>query len=302
MPACAVSCARWTPSTAARAGSSAGRRPDDDRRARAAQRTARARPRSFTSRAARTCMRESTRRSAGGDAAPSMSTRPSAWRAPRPRAGAAHFVFASSVKVNGEATLPGRPFRESDPPDPHDDYAASKWEAEQRARRRRRGNRDAGHRAALAVDVRTRREGQFRRLARAIARGVPLPLAGIDNRRSLLGAGNCGARDRGASGERGPDRARSDDAVSDRRRRACFHARSRARDGGRARRQRASFAGPAQSAALWRRLHCASAGRRPARRIARGRRQGVSRALRLDAAAFVGGGAGRTRCAATSPL
>jgi len=44
--------------------------------------------------------------------------------------GAAHFVFASSVKVNGEATPPARPFRESDPPDPHDDYAASKWEAE----------------------------------------------------------------------------------------------------------------------------------------------------------------------------
>ncbi|HEY5309850.1 MAG TPA: NAD-dependent epimerase/dehydratase family protein, partial [Casimicrobiaceae bacterium] len=45
-------------------------------------------------------------------------------------AGTAHFVFTSTVKVNGEETLPARPFRESDPPDPRDDYAVSKWEAE----------------------------------------------------------------------------------------------------------------------------------------------------------------------------
>ena len=106
---------------------------------------------------------------------------------------AAHCVFASSVKVNGEVTLPGRPFRESDPPDPHDDYAATKWEAEQAL-------------AAVAAETDMRvtalrlpltygpgAKGNLAALARAIRAGVPLPLAGIRNRRSVLGVGNCGA-------------------------------------------------------------------------------------------------------------
>ena len=105
-------------------------------------------------------------------------------------AGVAHFVFASTVKVNGELTLPGHPFRESDPPDPHDDYAASKWEAEQAL-------------AAIAADTGLRvtalrlpltygpgAKGNFAALARAVRTGVPLPFARIANRRSVLGTGN----------------------------------------------------------------------------------------------------------------
>ena len=105
-------------------------------------------------------------------------------------AGASHFVFASSVKVNGELTTPGRPFREGDPPHPHDDYAASKWEAE-------RVLGDVARETGMAVTVLRLpllygpgSKGNFARLTEAIARGVPLPLASIDNRRSLLGAGN----------------------------------------------------------------------------------------------------------------
>ena len=105
-------------------------------------------------------------------------------------AGAAHFVFASTVKVNGEATPPGSPFRESDPPDPRDDYAASKWEAECVLA-------DVARETGLAVTILRLPllygpgvKGNIARLTEAIARGVPLPLAGIDNRRSLLGAGN----------------------------------------------------------------------------------------------------------------
>ena len=70
-------------------------------------------------------------------------------------AGVAHFVFASSVKVNGESTPPERPFRESDPPDPRDDYAVSKWEAECALGDVARETGHARHRAAAAVDVRT---------------------------------------------------------------------------------------------------------------------------------------------------
>jgi len=105
-------------------------------------------------------------------------------------AGATHFVFASSVKVNGEATPQGRPFRESDPPDPRDDYAASKWEAECVLA-------DIARETGLAVTILRLPllygpgvKGNFARLAGAVARGMPLPLGSIDNRRSLLGLGN----------------------------------------------------------------------------------------------------------------
>ena len=105
-------------------------------------------------------------------------------------AGAAHFVFASSVKVNGEATPPSRPFRESDPPDPRDDYAVSKWEAECALA-------DVARETGMPVTVLRLPllygpgvKGNIARLTEAIARGVPLPLGAIDNRRSLLGIGN----------------------------------------------------------------------------------------------------------------
>ena len=94
--------------------------------------------------------------------APSMSTRPNALARAAAAAGAAHFVFASSVKVNGEATLPGRPFRESDPPDPHDDYAREQMGGRARARRCRARHRHAGDRPAPAVALRARRRRQLR--------------------------------------------------------------------------------------------------------------------------------------------
>src|SRR5450830_1860576 len=41
------------------------------------------------------------------------------------------FVFISSIKVNGEGTLPGRPYTADDTPQPADPYGISKYEAEQ---------------------------------------------------------------------------------------------------------------------------------------------------------------------------
>jgi len=105
-------------------------------------------------------------------------------------AGAAHFVFASSVKVNGESTPPGQELRESDPPDPRDDYAASKWEAECALA-------DIARETGMPVTVLRLplmygpgAKGNVARLADTIARGIPLPLSRIDNRRSLLGLRN----------------------------------------------------------------------------------------------------------------
>jgi len=104
--------------------------------------------------------------------------------------GIAHFVLASSIKVNGEATLPGRPFRETDVPHPHDAYARSKWEAEALLAQ---VAADTGLRVTalrLPLTYGPHAKANFAALVRAIRRGIPLPLDGIVNRRSLLGAGN----------------------------------------------------------------------------------------------------------------
>jgi nucleoside-diphosphate-sugar epimerase len=45
--------------------------------------------------------------------------------------GVRRFIFVSSIKVNGEATLPGCPFTADDAPAPLDAYGVSKMEAEQ---------------------------------------------------------------------------------------------------------------------------------------------------------------------------
>ena len=105
-------------------------------------------------------------------------------------AGATHFVFASSVKVNGEATPLDRPFRESDPPDPRNDYAASKWEGECVLADVARETGLAATILRLPLLYGPGAKGNFARLTEAIARGMPLPLGSIDNQRSLLGLGN----------------------------------------------------------------------------------------------------------------
>ncbi|MFO1312463.1 MAG: NAD-dependent epimerase/dehydratase family protein [Burkholderiales bacterium] len=104
--------------------------------------------------------------------------------------GAGHFVFASSVKVNGETSLPGHPLRESDPPNPADDYGASKWAAE---RELSTIAEDSGMRVTslrLPLTYGPHAKANVAALARAVRRGLPLPFAGIDNRRSILGTAN----------------------------------------------------------------------------------------------------------------
>ncbi|MEP7328616.1 MAG: NAD-dependent epimerase/dehydratase family protein [Betaproteobacteria bacterium] len=104
--------------------------------------------------------------------------------------GIAHFVFASSVKVHGEATTRGHPFRETDTPHPHDAYARSKWEAETALAQVAAATGMRVTTLRLPLTYGTGAKANFAALARAIRRGIPLPLAGIDNRRSLLGTGN----------------------------------------------------------------------------------------------------------------
>ena len=142
-------------------------------------------------------------------------------------AGVKRFVYISSVKVNGENTedksrdqeknrdqgpgvrgqektevrsqksevrgqkgeLKGA-FSEKDVPEPQEPYSISKWEAEQVLR-------DVAADTGLEVVILRPPlvygpgvRGNFLRLLRIVWRGIPLPLASIKNRRSLIYIGN----------------------------------------------------------------------------------------------------------------
>ncbi len=104
------------------------------------------------------------------------------------RARVRRFVFLSSIKVNGE----GRddPYREGDPPCPQDPYAISKWEAEQGLRQI---ERETGMEVVILRPPLVYGPGvkaNFGRLLKSVAKGLPLPLGAIENRRSLLYLGN----------------------------------------------------------------------------------------------------------------
>ena len=105
-------------------------------------------------------------------------------------AGVRRLVYLSSIKVNGEATTPGRPFTSTDAPAPVDPYGISKYEAEQ---------------GLLTIAAETDLEvaiirppliygpgvrANFLRLMRLLQRQLPLPFGRIRNRRSLLAVGS----------------------------------------------------------------------------------------------------------------
>ena len=99
-------------------------------------------------------------------------------------------VFLSTVKVNGESTVPGQAFSEADVPDPRDPYGVSKAEAEV-------GLRQLSAETGLEVTILRPPlvygagvKGNLRTLMRWVERGVPLPLGAVKNRRSMVGLGN----------------------------------------------------------------------------------------------------------------
>jgi nucleoside-diphosphate-sugar epimerase len=93
----------------------------------------------------------------------------------------AHFVFMSSVKVHGERSQ--MPFTERSPIRPEDAYGESKARAED-ALRAVAGLRLTILRPPLVCGPGVKANFLF--LVRALARGWPLPLAAIDNRRSFI--------------------------------------------------------------------------------------------------------------------
>ncbi|MDH4188832.1 MAG: NAD-dependent epimerase/dehydratase family protein [Betaproteobacteria bacterium] len=103
--------------------------------------------------------------------------------------GLRRLVYLSSVKALGEET-PDRPFDAASVPAPGSVYGRAKLAAE------RALARVAADTALEVVTLRpplvygANAKANFRALARAVARGWPLPLASVRNRRSLVYVGN----------------------------------------------------------------------------------------------------------------
>jgi nucleoside-diphosphate-sugar epimerase len=106
------------------------------------------------------------------------------------RAGVQRFVFASTVKINGEASAPGRPLCPDDAPDPRDDYARSKRDAERELAAISAGTAMALIVLRLPLVYGPGVKGNFAALLDRVARAGRLPLGAVRNRRSLLYVGN----------------------------------------------------------------------------------------------------------------
>lgn len=105
-------------------------------------------------------------------------------------AGVRRFVFISSIKVNGEATVNGEAFQADDRPAPEDAYGLSKWEAEQGLMHL------AAESGMEVVIIRSPLvygpgvKGNFARMIKLVEKGLPLPLGTVQNKRSLVGIDN----------------------------------------------------------------------------------------------------------------
>ena len=104
------------------------------------------------------------------------------------RQGVRRFVYLSSIKVNGEGSTV--PFTEEDAPNPQDPYGISKWEAEQALANvsSETGLETVVIRSPLVYGPGV--GGNFLQLLKTLRAGLPLPLALVANRRSLIYRGN----------------------------------------------------------------------------------------------------------------
>ena len=127
------------------------------------------------------------------------------------RDGVRRLVYVSSIKVNGESTplttrsvaskIPPSPpfakwggvgefFTENEEANPQDPYGISKWEAEQAL------HRVAAETGLEVVIVRPPLvygagvKGNFAQMLKVLSKGIPLPLASVQNLRSLIYVGN----------------------------------------------------------------------------------------------------------------
>lgn len=104
-------------------------------------------------------------------------------------AGVKRFIFISSIGVNGFKTV-GKPFTYYDSPKPHSPYAISKYEAEIALTELldKTSMELVIIRPPLIYDINS--PGNLKRLVDLVKMGLPLPLAGINNRRSFISLDN----------------------------------------------------------------------------------------------------------------
>jgi nucleoside-diphosphate-sugar epimerase len=105
-------------------------------------------------------------------------------------AGVKRFIFVSSIKVNGESTLPGQALTPKDQHIPVDPYGLSKYEAEL-------GLKLIAEQTGLEVVIirppliyGAGVKANFLKMMRWVEKGIPLPLGAIQNQRSMLGLDN----------------------------------------------------------------------------------------------------------------
>lgn len=104
--------------------------------------------------------------------------------------GVKRFIFISTIKVNGEATVSGEPFQADDLPAPEDAYGLSKLEAEQGLKLL------AAETGMEVVIIRPPLvygrgvKGNFGSMIKLVEKEIPLPFGAIHNKRSLVGIDN----------------------------------------------------------------------------------------------------------------
>lgn len=104
--------------------------------------------------------------------------------------GVKRFIFVSSIKVNGESTVAGKPFKADDRPNPQDPYGVSKYEAEEGLKQL---SRDTGMDVVIIRPPLVYGPGvkaNFLSMLSWLSKGIPLPLGAIRNQRSLVSIGN----------------------------------------------------------------------------------------------------------------
>ena len=104
--------------------------------------------------------------------------------------GVKRFIFISSIKVNGEETKFGKPFTADDAPDPVDPYGISKAETEQALLKlaASTGLEVVIIRPVLVYGLGVK--ANFLSMMQWLNKGLPLPLGGVHNKRSLVALDN----------------------------------------------------------------------------------------------------------------
>ena len=99
------------------------------------------------------------------------------------------FIFISSIGVNGAITF-DQPFSESTLPKPHADYAISKFEAEEALKALFLGSETELVIIRPPLVYAAHAPGNFARLLKLVSSNLPLPFAGIQNKRSFIALEN----------------------------------------------------------------------------------------------------------------